>query len=67
MMVASNVILNQNVEDWVLALGILVFIVIDLVILSLNVIIGEALGALKVILVPNKENPRTVAGVRQQI
>ena len=48
-----------------MALGILVFIVIDLVLLSLNVIIGEVLGASKVLLVPNKENPRTVAGVRQ--
>ena len=48
-----------------MALGILVFIVVDLVLLLLNLITGEALGALKVLLVPNKENPRTVTGVRQ--
>ena len=48
-----------------MALGISMFIVVDLVLLLLDHIIGEALGASKVILVPNKENPRTVTGVRQ--
>ena len=40
------------------------FVTIDLVLLTLNVIIGEALGASEAVLVPNKDNPHTITGVR---
>ena len=40
------------------------FVTIDLVLLTLNIIIGEALGASEAVLVPNKDNPHTITGVR---
>ena len=49
-----------------LALGVLAFIIIDLIILIIYVGIEEGLNSAKVVLVPNKENPRTVAGVRKE-
>ena len=45
-------------------LGILLFVMIDLILLLLNTIISETMEPSRVVLVPNKENPRTVAGVR---
>ena len=57
----------QNVQDWILAFGVLVFIVIDLTLLFLNLTAGEILGASEAVLVPNKDKPRTVTGVRLYI
>ena len=55
----------QNIEDWALILGILLFVLIDLILLLLNTIISETTEpSRKLVLVPNKENPRTVEGVR---
>ena len=54
----------QNIKDWVQMLGVLMFVTIDLVLLTLNVIIDEALGASEAVLVPNKDNPHTITGVR---
>ena len=50
-------------QDWVLGLGVLVFVTIDLILLFLNITIGEVLGASTAIHVPNRDNPRTVTGV----
>lgn len=54
---------DQNLRDWVLALGVLAFIIIDLIILTIYIGLEEGLNSGKVVLVPNKENPRTIAGV----
>lgn len=56
-------ILMQNIQDWVLALGVLVFVVIDILLLVLNLIISEALSQSELSMVPNRDNPRTVTGV----
>ena len=53
----------QNIQDWVLAVGVLVFVVIDILLLVLNLIISEALGQSELSVVPNRDNPRTVTGV----
>ena len=53
----------QNIQDWVLALGVVVFIVVDILLLVLNLIISEALGQSKLSVVPNRDNPRTLTGV----
>ena len=46
-------------------LGILLFVMIDLILLLLNTVISETVEpSRELVLVPNKENPRTVAGVR---
>ena len=50
---------SQNMQDWILGLGVLVFVIIDLILLFLNITIGEALGASTAVLVPNRDNPRT--------
>ena len=50
-------------QDWVLGLGVLVFVIIDLILLFLNITIGEALGASTAVCVLNRDNPRTVTGV----
>ena len=54
----------QNIKDWVQMFGVLMFITIDLVLLTLNIVIGEALGVSEAVLVPNKDNPHSTAGVR---
>ena len=59
--------LPQNIEDWILFLGVLLFVVIDLILLFLNITIGESLNASEASLVPNKDNPRILAGVRHII
>ena len=58
------ILLLQNIKDWVQMLGVLMFVTIDLTLLTLNIIIGEALGTSKAVLVPNKDNPHTLTGVR---
>ena len=60
-------VFTQNIQDWILAFGVLVFIVIDLTLLSINLTAGEILGASEAVLVPNKDKPRTVTGVRLYI
>ena len=55
--------LYQNIKDGVLALGILVFVIIDIVLLILSTALTEIVGQSMVILVPNRDNPRTVTGV----
>lgn len=50
-----------------MASGVLLFAVIDLVLLGLNITIGEILGTSEATIVPNKDNPRTVIGVRHDI
>ena len=55
----------QNIKDRVLALGILVFVIIDVILLCLNTTITETRGSsMAMVLVPNRDNPRTVTGVR---
>ena len=54
----------QNIEDWILALGVLVFVIIDIILLLLNATITETLGLSMAIPIPNRDNPRTVTGVR---
>ena len=54
----------QNIEDWILALGVLVFVIIDIILLLLNATITETLGLSMAISIPNRDNPRTVTGVR---
>ena len=58
-----HLILMQNIQDWVLALGVLVFVVIDILLLVLNLIISEVLSQSELSMVPNRDNPRTVTGV----
>ena len=53
----------QNIEDWILALGVLVFVIIDIILLFLYTIITESIGESMVIPVLNRDNPRTVTGV----
>ena len=57
----------QNIQDWVLAVGVVVFVVIDILLLVLNLIISEALGQSELSVVPNRDNPRTVTGVSTSI
>ena len=45
-------------------LGVLSFVIIDLILLLLNITIGEALGTSEAVIVPNKDNPHTITGVR---
>ena len=52
-------------QDWVLGLGVFVFVVIDLILLFLNITIGEVRDMSKAILIPNKDNPHSVTGVCQ--
>jgi hypothetical protein len=47
----------------VLALGVLAFIIVDLIILTIYTGLEEGLNSGKIVLAPNKENPRTIAGV----
>ena len=47
-----------------MALGVLIFIMVDILLLSLNSIIGEVWESTEVDLVPNKDHPRTLTGVR---
>ena len=60
----SDHIYLQNIKDWVQMFGVLMFVTIDLVLLTLNIIIGEALGSSEAVLVPNKDNPHSIVGVR---
>ena len=53
----------QNIQDWVLAVGVVIFVVIDILLLVLNLIISEAVGQSELSVVPNRDNPRTVTGV----
>ena len=57
----------QNIQDWVLAVGVVVFVVIDILLLVLNLIISEALGQSELSVVPNRDKPRTVTGVSTSI
>ena len=57
----------QNIQDWVLAVGVVVFVVIDILLLVLNLIISEALGQSELSVVLNRDNPRTVTGVSTSI
>ena len=45
----------------------LAFIIIDIIILTVYIILEEGLHSGKVVLAPNKENPRTIAGVSMQL
>lgn len=57
----------QNIQDWVLAVGVVVFVVIDILLLVLNLIISEALDQSELSVVPNRDKPRTVTGVSTSI
>ncbi len=57
----------QNIQDWVLAVGVVVFVVIDILLLVLNLVISEALGQSELSVVPNRDNIRTVTGVSSSI
>jgi hypothetical protein len=57
----------QNIQDWVLAVGVVVFVVIDILLLVLNLVISEALGHSELSVVPNREKLRTVTGVSSSI
>ena len=48
-------------------LGVLVLVIIDLILLILDMIISEALGENEatLVLIPNKDNPRTTNGVHK--
>ena len=53
----------QNIQDWILALGVLVFVIIDIILLLLSTTITETIGQSMAIPVPNRDNPRTITGV----
>ena len=63
----TPLIFVQNLRDGVLALGVLAFIIIDLIILIIYTGLEEGLNSGKVVLVPNKENPRTTTGVSYRL
>ena len=54
---------HQNIEDWTMALAVLVFIIIDIILLLSSTIVTGSLGLSTVIVIPNKGSPRTVTGV----
>ena len=55
--------LSINIQDWTIALAVLVFMIIDIVLLLSSTIITEFLGLSTVTVIPNKVSPRTVTGV----
>ena len=59
-------LLIQNIRDWVMALGVLVLVVIDLILLILYISINYHLGY-DVVLIPNRDRPRSVSGVSRSI
>ena len=57
---------SQNIQDWVLVLGVSVLVTVDVFLLILNIVISKAMGQYQAVLVPNKDQIRTVSGVTIQ-
>lgn len=57
----------QNIQDWVLAFGVLVFVFIDILLLVFSLAVSEGLGHSELSAVPNRDIPRTVTGVSKHV
>ena len=57
----------QSLQDWMLALIVLVFIAIDVIILLVYLIYNGAQGSLEAIRLRNRENPQAEIGVSEII
>ena len=57
-------IFMQKIKDWQLALGVLTLVLADLTILLVYTVVEGIQGNLTVDLIPNKEKPMSVDGVR---
>ena len=55
--------LIQVIKDWMLALGVLLLVVIDLIVLITYTAVEGARGNLSAKRVPNRENPEDMVGV----
>ena len=53
----------QVIKDWMLALGVLLLVVIDLIVLITYTAVEGARGNLSAKRVPNRENPEDMVGV----
>lgn len=54
----------QTISNWMLALGVLVMVRIDLIILITYTAVEGTRGNLSAQRVPNRENPEDVSGVK---
>ena len=53
----------QALNDWHLALGVMILVLVDLTILKIYTLVERFQGNLSAIRVPNRENPRDELGV----
>ena len=53
----------QTLNDWHLALGVMILVFVDLTILKIYTLVERFQGNLSAIRVPNRENPRDELGV----
>ena len=58
-----NIICIQVIKDWMLALGVLLLVVIDLIVLITYTAVEGARGNLSAQRVTNRENPEDIIGV----
>ena len=58
-----NIICIQVIKDWMLALGVLLLVVIDLIVLITYTAVEGARGNLSTQRVTNRENPEDIIGV----
>lgn len=56
----------QTLQDWMLALIVLVFVAIDVLILLVYLIYNGASGTLNAVQLSNRENPRAEMGVSER-